>query len=199
MYSQQWIRHHLSMAVKMLDSLPKHFKDVLKMTKEDQEPWMTAMKEEIKFLHEREVWDFVDLPKGHQIIKGVMDIWDPPLFSSIPPSPPFHTLWDMITNDKGISAEIWDQFVDGNVLSMPSERLSPPPLFPFHFISFRTYLYSCQHDYSPHHFLSSCLHSSISMNDSSPPPHNHAYFYMSFLLILIDIASLATLSLCIAL
>ena len=47
MYSQQWIRHHLSMAVEMLGSLPKHYKDILKMRKEDQEPWMTAMKEEI--------------------------------------------------------------------------------------------------------------------------------------------------------
>ena len=38
MYSQQWIRHHLSMAVETLGSLPKHFKDILKMRKEDQEP-----------------------------------------------------------------------------------------------------------------------------------------------------------------
>ena len=35
------------MAVEMLGSLPKHYKDILKMRKEDQEPWMTAMKEEI--------------------------------------------------------------------------------------------------------------------------------------------------------
>ena len=45
------------MAVETLSSLPKHFKDILKMRKEDQEPWMTAMKEEIKSLHERKVWD----------------------------------------------------------------------------------------------------------------------------------------------
>ena len=64
MYSQQWIQHHLSMAVETLGSLPKHFKDILKMRKEDQEPWMTAMKE-IKSLHERKVWDLIDLPKGH--------------------------------------------------------------------------------------------------------------------------------------
>ena len=54
MDSQQWIWHHLSMTVEMLGSLPKHFKNILKMRKEDQEPWMTAM-EEIKFLHERKV------------------------------------------------------------------------------------------------------------------------------------------------
>lgn len=36
----------------------------------------------------------------------VIDIWDPPTFSSLSPSLLFHTLWDMITNDKGISLEI---------------------------------------------------------------------------------------------
>ena len=69
MYSQQWIWHHLSMAVKMLGPLPKHFKDILKMRKEDQEPWMTAMKEKIRSLHERKVWDLIDLPKGCQTVK----------------------------------------------------------------------------------------------------------------------------------
>ena len=34
------------MAVKMLGSLPKHYKDILKMKKEDQEPWMIVMKDE---------------------------------------------------------------------------------------------------------------------------------------------------------
>ena len=58
------------MGVEMLGILPKHYKDILKIKKEDQEPWMTAMKEEIKFLHERKVWDLVDLPKGHQTVKG---------------------------------------------------------------------------------------------------------------------------------
>ena len=58
------------MTVETLGSLPKHFKDILKMRKEDQESWMTAMKEKIKSLHERKVWDLVDLPKGRQTIKG---------------------------------------------------------------------------------------------------------------------------------
>ena len=43
------------MAVEILDSLPKHFKDILKMRKKDQEPWMTDMKKVIKFLHGRKV------------------------------------------------------------------------------------------------------------------------------------------------
>ena len=58
------------MAVEILGSLPKHYKDILRMRKEDQEPWMTAMKEEIKSLRERKVWDLIDLPKGRQTIKG---------------------------------------------------------------------------------------------------------------------------------
>ena len=48
----------------------------------------------------------------------VRDVWNPPPFSSLPPSPPSHSLWDMITNDEGISLEIWDQFIGGNVLSI---------------------------------------------------------------------------------
>ena len=31
---------------------------------------MTAMKEEIKSLHERKVWDLIDLSKGRQTVKG---------------------------------------------------------------------------------------------------------------------------------
>ena len=58
------------MAMETLGSLPKHFKDILKMRKEDQEPWIIAMKEEIKSLHERKVWDLIDLSKGCQTVKG---------------------------------------------------------------------------------------------------------------------------------
>ena len=49
---------------------------------------------------------------------NVTNIWNPPPFSSLLPSPLFHSLWDMITNDKGISLEIWDQFIGGNVPSI---------------------------------------------------------------------------------
>ena len=128
----------------------------------------------------------------------VMNIWDPPPFSPIPPSPPSHSLWDMIINDEGISMEVWDQFVGGDVPSITLWRLSPlPPFFPFPFHLW-TYLYSRKHDYIPHRFSSSHLCSCISMIDSSLLPHNHAYLYVSFLLTLTDIASLAVLSLCAA-
>ena len=68
-------------------------------------------------------------------------------------------------------------------------------LFPFYFTSFQTYLYHHQHDYSLYCFLSSHLHPCVSMITSSTPLHNHAYYSMSFLLILTDIASLAAFSL----
>ena len=48
---------------------------------------------------------------------NITNIWDPPPFSSLLPFSPSHTLWDIITNDEGISSEIWDQFIGGNVPS----------------------------------------------------------------------------------
>ena len=74
-------------------------------------------------------------------------------------------------------------------------RLSPLLLFsllPFHF-GLIYLLISMIMLYTT--FMSSCLCSSISMNDSSPTPHNHAYPYVSFLLTLTDIASSAVFSL----
>ena len=50
--------------------LPKHYKDVLKLPKQEQELWTALMKEEIGSLHERKVWELVDLPKGCKAIKG---------------------------------------------------------------------------------------------------------------------------------
>ena len=70
MYSSQWIRHHFTMVVKSAPvTVPKQYHDILKMDKKEQEQWNNAMKEEMKSLHERKVWDLVDLPKGHQLIK----------------------------------------------------------------------------------------------------------------------------------
>ena len=66
-------------------------------------------------------------------LPSITDVWNSPPFSSLPSFPPSHTLWDMIMNDKGISLEIWDQFIGGDVLSITFWRLSPLPLS-FHFI-----------------------------------------------------------------
>ena len=71
MQSSQWIRHHFTMAVESAPvSVPKQYCDILKMDKKEQKQWNGAMKEEMKSLHERKVWDLVDLPKGCQPIKG---------------------------------------------------------------------------------------------------------------------------------
>ena len=75
---------------------------------------------------------------------------------------------------------------------------STASFFSLFYISFQTYLSLCQHDYASHSFLSSCLHSHISMIMFPPPLCNHAYYYMSFLLTLTDIAFSAALSLCTA-
>ena len=49
---------------------------------------------------------------------NITDVWDPPPFSTILCFLPSHSLWNMITSDEGISSEIWDQFIGGNVLSI---------------------------------------------------------------------------------
>ena len=55
--------------------------------------------------HQKDAWD-VDNALLHIAI--IMDIWDPLPFSSLPPSPLSHSLWDKITNNEVISLEIWD-------------------------------------------------------------------------------------------
>ena len=62
--------------------------------------------------------NFRNIEAGFEIEVPVTDVWDPPPFSPIPFSPLSHTLWDMITNNKGISVEIWDQFIGGDVPSI---------------------------------------------------------------------------------
>ena len=53
MYSSKWICHHMTLAVDSSPTLlPKHYKDILKLSREDQELW-TALMKEIKFTKER--------------------------------------------------------------------------------------------------------------------------------------------------
>ena len=49
---------------------------------------------------------------------NITNVWDSPSFSSLSSSPPSHSLWDMITINEEISSELWDQFIDGNILSI---------------------------------------------------------------------------------
>ena len=70
-YSSKWICHHMTWAIDSSPTpLPKHYKDVLKLSREDQELLPALMKEEIKSLYKRKVWELVDLPKGCKPIKG---------------------------------------------------------------------------------------------------------------------------------
>lgn len=52
------------------------------------------------------------------LILIVTNVWNLPPFSILPLSLPSQPLWDMITNNEGISVEIWEQFVDGDVSSI---------------------------------------------------------------------------------
>ena len=54
MYSSKWICHHMTLAVDSSPTpLPKYYKDILKLPREDQELWTASMKEEIKSLHKK--------------------------------------------------------------------------------------------------------------------------------------------------
>lgn len=52
------------------DSVPKQYRDVLKLSQDEQKTWRSAMDEEMQSLHDRNVWELVDLPKGRHPIKG---------------------------------------------------------------------------------------------------------------------------------
>jgi hypothetical protein len=58
----------LSYAVETID-VPKFFRDIKKMPKEDQQGWIDACDNEIKSLAERKVWKLVDLPQNCRTIK----------------------------------------------------------------------------------------------------------------------------------
>jgi len=69
MYSFKWMRQLFNMAVRS-GSLPKHFRDTLKLSKQEQNSWMIAMQKEMKSLSDHNVWTLIDLPKGHKPVKG---------------------------------------------------------------------------------------------------------------------------------
>ena len=75
-------------------------------------------------MHIIQWWDLVngmsklDHHVGVLCMDTITDVWNPPPFPPIPSSPPSHSLLDMIANNEGISAEIWDQFVGGDVPSI---------------------------------------------------------------------------------
>ena len=70
----------------------------------------------------------------HQWWPSVIDVWDPLPFSPLPSSPLSHILWDIITKNEGISAEIWDQFI-GNINTLENGwsgcQIIPQPFLQF--------------------------------------------------------------------
>jgi hypothetical protein len=49
--------------------VPKFFRDIKKMFKEDQQGWIDVCDDEIKSLAERKVWKLVDLPQNRRTVK----------------------------------------------------------------------------------------------------------------------------------
>ena len=77
-YSSKWIQHHFALAVNQGEwNISKKYQDIAKLSWEQQKSWYDATKDKMKSLHERKVWDLVDLPKGWQCVKGkwVFAIW----------------------------------------------------------------------------------------------------------------------------
>ena len=71
MYSSEWMQHHFALAVDQEKwTISKQYQDIAKLPWEQQKSWYNATKDKIKSLHDRKVWDLVDLPKGWQSVKG---------------------------------------------------------------------------------------------------------------------------------
>ena len=69
MYSARFFNRIIAAAAPAIN-IPKQYRDVLRLPKEEQKKWHEAMHEEIKSLQQRNVWELVDLPSNRQPIKG---------------------------------------------------------------------------------------------------------------------------------
>ena len=69
LYSVKFFNHILASTAPAFN-IPKQYKDVAKLTADEQHQWRTAMQEEMDSLQDRKVWDLVDLPPGRTPIKG---------------------------------------------------------------------------------------------------------------------------------
>ena len=71
MYSSKWMQHHFALALNQGEwNVLKQYQDIAKLPCKQQKSWYDAIKDEMKSLHDRKVWDLVDLPKGQQPVKG---------------------------------------------------------------------------------------------------------------------------------
>ena len=69
LYSAKFFNHILTSTAPAFN-IPKQYKDVAKLSADEQCQWRTAMQEEMDFLQDRKVWDLVDLPPDCTPVKG---------------------------------------------------------------------------------------------------------------------------------
>ena len=69
MYSAKFWRKIIASTAPAIN-ISQQYQDILKLPHTEQELWRTAMKDKIKSLDERKVWDLVALPPGHIPVKG---------------------------------------------------------------------------------------------------------------------------------
>ena len=78
MYSSKWMQHYFTLTIDQGEwNIPKQYWDIAKLPREQQKSWYDVTKDEMKSLHDRKVWDLVDLPKDWKPVKGrwVFAIW----------------------------------------------------------------------------------------------------------------------------
>jgi hypothetical protein len=68
-YSNAWFQQILSCAVDA-KGIPQHYRDILKLPKENRADWYDACNQEYNSLKERNVWELVDKPSDRKTVKG---------------------------------------------------------------------------------------------------------------------------------
>jgi Reverse transcriptase (RNA-dependent DNA polymerase) len=64
-----FVNYLLSKAVPKNDMIPTFYRDTLKLNPSEREGWNKAMKEELKALNDRNVWELVKCPKNRIPVK----------------------------------------------------------------------------------------------------------------------------------
>ena len=67
--SAHFIKALMSQAAPVFD-VPRQYRDIFKLPKNQQQQWLDACAEEMKSMKEREVWDLTDLSPNRKPITG---------------------------------------------------------------------------------------------------------------------------------
>ncbi len=68
----EFLHHLLKAAIPLVDNIPYDYRDIVRMRSSNPElfkQWKVAMDDEFKSLQNRDIWDLVDLPKGHNLVR----------------------------------------------------------------------------------------------------------------------------------